>query len=178
MYAWASEAHGAAAHAPEPYYATAEFWVSIGLILFFALVAKRAYNLISVKLDERAEKIRERIDEAAKLAEEAQALLATYERKQREAAGEAEAIINNARREADRLAEQAAQDLDHHLKKREQAAVERIAQAEASALAEVRDLAVEVAMGATQKVLSQQLKAPQSKALIDQAIEELPQRLH
>ena len=176
--AFAADAAHGAEHAAEPFYATAEFWVAVGLIIFLALVGKRAYRLVIVGLDDRAELIRARLDEAGKLAEEAQAMLATYERKQRDAAGEAEAIVADARREADRLAEQAAAELQRSLKRREQLAMERIAQAEAAAVAEVRTRAVDVAMAATQTLLVQRLTPAQSDVLIDNAIAELPAKLH
>jgi F0F1-type ATP synthase, subunit b len=176
--AFAAEAAHGAEHAPEPFYATAEFWVAVGLIIFLALVGKRAYRLIVVGLDERAERIRARLDEASKLAEEAQSMLATYERKQRDAAEEAEAIVADARREAERLAEQATAELQRSLKRREELALERIAQAEAAAVAEVRTRAVDVAMQATQALLVQTLTPTQSDTLIDNAIAELPQKLH
>lgn len=176
--AFAAEAAHGAEHAAEPFYASAEFWVAVGLVILLALIGKRAYRLIVVSLDERAERIRARLDEASKLAEEAQTLLATYERKQRDAASEAEAIVADARREADRLAAQASADLERSLKRREELAIERIAQAEAAAVAEVRTRAVDVAMQATQALLVQKLTPAQSDALIDSAIDELPQKLH
>lgn len=176
--AFAAEAAHGAEHVAEPFYASAEFWVAVGLVILLALIGKRAYRLIVVSLDERAERIRARLDEASKLAEEAQTLLATYERKQRDAASEAEAIVADARREADRLAAQASADLERSLKRREELAIERIAQAEAAAVAEVRTRAVDVAMQATQALLVQKLTPAQSDALIDSAIDELPQKLH
>ena len=179
---WAADAaekgHAAAQHAPEPFYATAEFWVAVGLVIFLVLVGKRAYRLAVVALDERAERIRGRIEETARLAEEAQALLATYERKQRDATGEAEQILADARREVDRLTEQAAADLERSLERREELAIERIAQAEAAAVAEVRTRAVDVAMQATERLLVEKMTPKQSDALINAAIAELPAKLH
>ena len=129
-------------------------------------------------LDDRAEKIRNRIDEASRLAEEAQAMLATYERKQRDAAEEAEAILAGARREAERLAADAKEDLERALKRREAQAMERIAQAEKAAIAEVRARAVDVAIEATRRLLAERLTPKQADALIDAAIAELPKKLH
>ncbi len=175
---WAAHAaeiaHAAAQHAPEPFYATAEFWVAVGLVIFLALVGKRAYRLVIVSLDERAERIRGRLDEAVRVAEEAQALLAAYERKQRDAAGEAEQILADARREVDRLTEHAAAELERSLRRREDMAIERIAHAEAAALAEVRTRAVDVAMQASERLLLEKMTPKQSDALIDAAIAELP----
>lgn len=171
-------ADAAAQHAPESFYATAEFWVAIGFIILLALVGRRAYRLVTVSLDERAERIRGRLDEAARLAEEAQALLATYERKQRDAAGEAEQILADARREVDRLTEHAAEDLERSLRRREEMAIERIAHAEAAAVAEVRSRAVDVAMAATERLIADKMTPKQADALVDAAIAELPSKLH
>ena len=166
-----------AAHA-EPFYTAAEFWVAIGLGIFLFFVAKRAFNLIAVALDDRAERIKNRLDEASKLAEDAQAMLATYERKQRDAAEEAEAILARARREAERLEADAKQELERALKRREAQAVERIAQAEQAAIAEVRARAADVAIEASRRLLAERLTAGQADALIDAAISELPEKLH
>lgn len=176
--AFAAEAAHGAEHAAEPFYAGAEFWVAVGFLIFVALIGKRAYRLVVVGLDERAQRIRARIEEASRLAEEAQAMLATYERKQRDATNEAEAIVADARREADRLAAEASAELQRSLKRREQMAIERIAQAEAAAIAEVRSRGVDVAMEATRRLLLEKLTPDQSDALIDKAIEELPAKLH
>lgn len=155
-----------------------EFWVAVGFVILIGLIGKRAYRLVVVSLDERAERIRGRIDEAARLAEEAQALLATYERKQRDAAGEVEQILTDARREVDRLAEQAAADLERSLRRREEMAIERIAHAEAAAVAEVRSRAVDVAIQATERLLVDKMTPKQADALVDAAIAELPAKLH
>ena len=179
MIAWAAETaaeHGVE-HA-EPLYLSAEFWVAVGFVVFVALVGRIAYRVVTAALDDRAAKIKEQVDEAASLAEEAQALLATYERKQRDAAKEAESVVEMAQREADRLADQAAKDLERSLKRREQLAFERIAQAEAAAIAEVRTRAADIAMEATRKLLTEKLTRQRADALIDDAIKELPKRLN
>ena len=176
MIAYAAEA--GAAHAPEPFYTTAEFWVAVALVIFVFLLGRRVYRLVVVALDERAEKIKSRIDEAGRLAEEAQSLLSTYQRKQKDAAIEAESILANARKEAERLAVDARAELERTLKRREAQAMERIAQAENTAVAEVRARAVDVAIEATRKLLAERLTAAQADALVDAAISELPAKLH
>ncbi len=177
MIAWAAETAGHAAESGS-IFTEAEFWVAIGLALFLFFVGKRAFNLVGVALDDRALRIKNRIDEAARMAEEAQALLATYERKQRDAAEEAEAILDNARREAKRFAEEAKAELERTLKRREVQALERIAQAEQAAVAEVRGKAVDVAVEATRKLMTERLTPTQADLLIDTAIKELPKKLH
>ncbi len=177
MEAWAADAAGQA-HAAEPFYASATFWVGVGFVALIALTARIAYRVVTVALDDRAEKIKNQIEEATRLAEEAQELLASYERKQREAAEEAESIVEHARQEAARLGENAAQELERSLARRRQQALDRIAQAEASAIADVRNHAIEVAMEATQRLLSEKVKGKSADDLIDAAIKELPKNLH
>ncbi|MBK8209889.1 MAG: F0F1 ATP synthase subunit B [Rhodospirillales bacterium] len=178
MNAWAAETAAHAAEHAEPFYATAEFMVAVALAVFVFLIGRRAFNLLGVALDDRAEKIKNRIDEAARLADEAQAMLATYERKQRDAAEEATSILTGAQREAERLAVDAKRELENALKRREAQALERIAQAEKAAVDEVRGRAVDVAIEATRKLLAERLTPKQQGSLIDAAIAELPKRLH
>ena len=180
MTAWAAETAAQAAEAgaySEPWYASPDVWVAVAFICFVALVGRIAYKVIAVALDDRAERIRSQIDEAVRIHAEAQELLASYELKQREAAQEAENIIEDARREADRIAEKASEDLDNALKRREHMAMERIAQAEAAAVAEVRTQSVELAMAATEILLAKQIKGKHADALIDSAIGELADKL-
>jgi F-type H+-transporting ATPase subunit b len=153
------------------------FWEAVAFILAVALVWKKASGSITSALDQRAAKIRDELDEARKLREEAQATLANYQRKQRDALKEAEEIVAHAKTEAERLGAQAAHDLEAAIQRRQRLAEEKIAQAEQKAVAEVRAAAVDVAVGAARRVLAEDMGARGGK-LIDQAIDALPQRLH
>lgn len=155
-----------------------EIWVALAFVIFVALVFNRARQTILSTLDARAARIRNELDEAQRLREEAQTLLASYQRRQRDALKEAENIITHAREEAQRLREHAAAELEASLKRREQQAVDKIASAEASAVQEVRNLVVDIAMNATREVLATRLDEKQSSRLIDDAIKTLPQNLH
>lgn len=155
-----------------------EFWVALAFVIFAVLVWKKAKAAIVGALDARAEKIRAELDEAQRLREDAQAALAAYQRRQRDALKEAEAIIAHAREEAARIRAQAAADLEASLKRRQSQAVDRIAQAEAAAVNEVRHLTVDLAIQAGRKLLTEGITAKQADALIDQSIAELPKHLH
>lgn len=154
------------------------FWVGVAFVIFVVAVWKPISKMLTQALDERAERIRSDLDKAAKLREEAQALLAEYQKKQRDALKDAEAIIAAARAEAEALSKQAAADLETSLKRREQLALQRISQAEAQALTDVRAAAVDLAMQATRKILTEKLDAGRQDALIDSAIKELPAKLN
>ena len=154
------------------------FWVAIAFAAFVILVAKPVTRALFGVLDARAERIRAEIEEAQALREEAQKTLAEYKRKQRDALKEAEAILDHAKVEAARLGEQAERDLEAALERREQAAVEKIAQAEAQALQEVRDQAIEMALAATAKLISDNLDQGRADQMIDRAIRDLAGKLH
>jgi F-type H+-transporting ATPase subunit b len=155
----------------------AEFWVLIAAVIFVVLVFKPARRALTGGLDARAARIRAELDEARRLREEAEALVAQYRAKQQEAAGEAEAIVTHAREEAERIAAQGTRDLEHALERRQRMAEERIAQAEAKALDEVRAAAIDVAIAAAREVITAQIDERRGSALLDEAIVALPQRL-
>lgn len=155
-----------------------ETWVAAAFVLVVAFLAKPVFRGITAALDTRREKIKSRIDEAERLRAEAQESLAAYQKKQRDALKEAEEIVAHAKAEAERLAAKASADLEELLKRREQQAMDRIAQAESEALREVRNVAVDIAMAATRTLIQQNLPAAQASALVDQAIQDLPNRLH
>ncbi len=155
-----------------------EFWVALAFVIFVGAVYRPVGRMISAALDARGAKISEELDEAVRLREEAQALLARYERQQSEAAAEAEKILAHAGDEAARQAENAAEALEAALERRKQQALDRIARAEEEALAEVRSAAVDIAVGATRKLLADRLDAKRRAALIDEAIAELDKQLH
>ena len=173
MRAYAAEA---GAHA-EPFYVTAEFWVFAAFVIFIVAAGPALWRKITAMLDERAQSIRDRIEEATKLRDEAQALLSDYERKHRDAVAEAGAIIGRARDEAERLATKAAEDLERSLKRRERLAHDRIGHAEAKALAEVKDRAIDVAIEASRRILAEQVTGAKADAFVDAAIKELPKKL-
>jgi F-type H+-transporting ATPase subunit b len=154
------------------------FWVLIAFVLFFVVMGRKVWGILSQTLDDRAGRIRQEIEAAQKLKDDAQAAFQQYQRRQRDALKEAEAIIAAAREEADRIRAHAQAATEAALKQREQQAVEKIAQAEAAALQQVRDLAVDIAVTATEKLLADNLDDARGTALIDKAIAELPNKVH
>jgi len=153
------------------------FWVLISMAIFVVAVWKPAKNTIISALDQRTARIRSELEEARRLREEAEQLLAEYQQRQRQAAAEAQAIVTHAREEAERIAAQAAADLEQSLARRQRLAEERIAQAEARAVDEIRSAAVDTAIAAARDVIAQEIDEERGGALLDEAIAALPQRL-
>lgn len=155
------------------------FVVLIAFLLFVAvLLYLKVPSLLGKMLDKRAEGIKSELDEARALREEAQTLLASYERKQKEVQEQADRIVAHAREEAAEAAEAAKDDLKVSIERRLRAAEDQIASAEAGAVKEVRDRAVTIAVAAAKEVIAKQMTAAEGNKLIDQAIGEVESKLH
>ena len=129
-------------------------WVFLAVILFLvALAYFGVHKKIAGALDARADKIRAELDEAKSLREEAQALLANYQRKQKEAEAQADAIVKQARHDAEIMAANARKDLVERLERRAAQAESKIATAEAQAMAEVKAKAADMALTAAEKLI-------------------------
>ena len=152
---------------------TLGFLVFIGVLLYF-----KVPSMLTGLLDKRAEGIQAELDEAKSLREEAQALLASYERRQREVQDQAERIIAHAKEEALLAGEQAQADLEKSIARRLAAAEDQIASAQAGAVKEVRDQSVVVAVAAARDIIAKQMTAAEGNALIDSAIGEVEAKLH
>ena len=153
-------------------------WVYLGFLIFAVLAGPKLWKALAQMLDRRSLKIKSDLDEAQKLKDEAQALLAEYQRKQRDAMREAEEIISNAKGLAQRQIKDAGKKLEENLARREKASLEKIAQAEAQAVAEVRREAVDVAAAAAARIIQGQIDGVRGGVLIDQAIAEVEKKLH
>ncbi|SFR58925.1 F0F1 ATP synthase subunit B [Litoreibacter janthinus] len=155
------------------------FIVLLAFLLFIAVLFYfKVPGMLGGMLDKRAETIQSELDEAKALREEAQTLLASYERKQKEVAEQADRIVAEAKREAEAAAEQAKEDLKTSIARRLQSAEEQIASAEASAVREVRDRAVSVAIAAAADVVASKTSAADQNGLIDDAIAQVKAKLH
>ena len=154
------------------------FWVAVAFFIFLALAGKALWGRISAMLDKRASDISKALADAARLREEALKAKQDAERTLGQAQAEGADIIKQAREEAERMQARAAQNLETAVALREQQALDRIAQSEAAATKEVRDTAVDVALSATRSLLRDQVGSGRSAALVEEAIAELPRRLH
>ena len=159
--------------------ANTDFVVTLAFLLFIAiLVYFKVPGLLTGMLDKRAEGIQRELDEARALREEAQTLLASYERKKKEVQEQADRIVAQARDEAAAAAELAKADIEASVGRRLQAAQDQIASAEAGAVREVREQAITVAVAAAQEIVAGQMDAKRRGSTIDQAIALVGEKLH
>ena len=154
------------------------FWVLVAFIGFISvLVYFKVPGMVTKGLDARADKIKADLQEADALLTEAQDLLASYQKKQREAADEAQEIQARANEEAERIVQNGRTRLMDSLQRREKLAMDRITQAEASAVDEIRARTVDIALDATRNLLAENLSDNKANAMLNDAIKELPDRL-
>ena len=165
------------AAAGEPFFESPETWVAVAFVLFVVLAGRAIWRALAKMLDARAARIKAELDEAQRLREEAEALLAEYQRRQRDAKGEAEAILAQAREEAARLRREAEENIRQTLERRERLALESIAQAQEKARLEVRNEAVDVAVAAARRILSGSMDEKAGRNLTDRAIAEVERSL-
>jgi F-type H+-transporting ATPase subunit b len=157
----------------------AETWVAIAFLCFFGLLAYLgAHRKILAALDQRSSRIKSELDEARRLREEAQALLAEFERKGREVENEAAAIIASAKAEAERLATEAKARMEDFVARRTKMAETKIVQAEAQALADVRSAAADAAVAAAEKILSAAAKGKVAEDLLAKGIEDIKSKFN
>ena len=155
------------------------FVVTIAFVCFVSVVLYLGVpKMLAKMLDARADSIRADLEEAKSLREEAKALLASYEKKQAAVQAQADRILEAARVEAASAAEQAKADIVTSVARRLVAAEEQIASAEASAVKEVRDQAIVVAVGAARDIIASQMTAADGNSLIDDAITQVGAKLH
>jgi len=165
----------------EPFFTihNTHFVVLIAFVIFLGvLIYLKVPGLLARMLDERANTIRGELDEAKALRDEAQAILAGYERKKAEVEEHAQKIVERARIEAEEAAADAKAALASSIERRLRGAEEQIASANAAALREVRDRAIEIAVSAAAEVMSKSMTAQKANALIDASIKEVKDRLH
>jgi F-type H+-transporting ATPase subunit b len=157
------------------------FVVACAFTAFFAILLIGGRGLlknIGKALDARSARIENELEEALKLKEEAQAVLATYQRNQRKAIEEVEEILSNARSEADLITQQARASLEQELNKRTEVAMEKIRQTESRVVDEIRNSTVDIVMTTARTVILENLGKDAADEMITKAITDIGRKLH
>jgi F-type H+-transporting ATPase subunit b len=157
----------------------APFWALVSLVLFFVVVIyMKVPGTIGSGLEKRAQTIRNELEQAKKLREEAEALLKEYQRKAAAAETEAAGIVQQARREAVALAAEGKRRVEEYVASRTRLAETKISQAEAQAVQEVRALSADVAVAAAEKLLTARVRGEAGAALVARSIADVKARLN
>jgi F-type H+-transporting ATPase subunit b len=156
-----------------------EFWVGIGTLIFLGIVLwQKVPAVVARSLDARATAIAKELDDARRLREEAEALLAEYQKKRAGADHEAGVILAEAKAEAERYTVEARAAIKAQIERRGKQAEEKIAQAEAQAVSEVRALAANAAVAAAERLIAARLDDNRAADLVNRAIGEIPSKLN
>ncbi|MEL6369970.1 MAG: F0F1 ATP synthase subunit B [Pseudomonadota bacterium] len=166
-------------HSTTPLFEDTSTWVSLGFLVVVGLFAYMGvHKTLASALDNRSRKIADELDEARRLREEAQELLAQYQRRQREAEEEAQGIIDQAKRDAKRMAAETRDNINEQIERRAKAAEDKIARAEAQAIAEVRGQTVDLAVDAAGDIIRSRMDQGARSALAERAIDDLRSKLN
>ena len=160
-------------------FAEPELWVAVGFAIFVGiLVYVGVPKMLTKALDDRGKRVQAELDEARRLKEEAQKLLAEYQGKQRQAETEAAGIIEGAKADAERIAAEAKTKMEEFVARRTKMAETKIAQAEQQAIADVRAAAADAAVNAAEKILRDTAKGQVADHLIAQGIADVKAKLN
>jgi len=157
----------------------AEFWVAVAFVLLLCLFGYFGVHRVLISaLDHRRDRIQKELDDARRLKEEAQKLVAEYRARRDSAEREAQDIVANAKADAERIAQDAKAKMEDFVARRTKSAENKIAQAEMQAVADVRAAAAEAAASAAASVMSQTVKGPVAETLVDKSIKDLRSQLN
>lgn len=160
-------------------FAEPEFWVAIAFVILMGLfVYMGVHRTILTTLDHRSQRIKSELDDAQRLKQDAAKLLAEYEARRATAEREAEDIIASAKLEAERIASEARSKMEDFVARRTKTAENKIALAEAQAVADVRAAAANAAVAAASTIMSQTVKGQVAEDLLAKGISEAREKLN
>lgn len=159
------------------FFSNATNWVLVSFVLFAIGFWKFGLSGLMGKLDRRIAEIRKEIETAESLRIESQELLAQYQRKQRDAAREAEVIIASAQKQADEIRKQAESDLNEMVARKEAQLKDRLKRAEDVAMNDIKSYAAELSIKATAEIIAKQMNQATNDRLIDQSIKSIAAQL-
>jgi F-type H+-transporting ATPase subunit b len=160
-------------------FAEAEFWVAVAFVILMGVFAYFGiHRTVLTTLDHRSGRIKAELDDARRLKEEAARLLAEYQARGASAEREAQDIIASAKAEAERIAAEAKTKMEDFVARRTKTAENKIALAEAQAVADVRAAAADAAVSAASTILSQSVKGDVADDLLSKGIAEVREKLN
>ena len=156
-----------------------EFWVAVSFFIFIGVLVYFGVHMkVASALDARALLIRKELEEARRLREEAEKVLADYQRKLGDVVTEVDNITALAAKQAETLAAETRQSLKEYFDRRIKLAEEKIARAEMEAVRELRNDVVDAAIAAAQNLIAAKLTPDRAKKLVSTSIKALKSKLN
>ena len=153
------------------------FWVGVSFCLTVVVLAKPLGKAMGAALDKRSAEIAQRLEQAKKLRDEAEALLLNYKKKQEEAQKEIEKILLKAEETAKKEAREEKEAFDAALKRREEMLLARLARSQENAIEEVRNQAVLISIASVERLLKEMLDDRMDQKILEKTIDSLPEIL-
>ncbi len=150
-------------------FSEAETWVAIAFVLFIILIIRLGWSKITAALDERSANIKNELNEARNLREDAQSLLADYQRKKRDSEKEISGIIDKAKTDAENEIKYSIQKHKELLQRRKKTAEDKIAQAQERALKDITESIVELSISSAQNIIKEKLDDSHNNKLLNDA---------
>ncbi len=162
------------AHIAEvPFYTEVRFWIGVAFILAMLTLLVPAYRFIRGALQRRINRVIDSIDEAAQLRDDAQALLAEYERKFVNVKKEADTIVKQGKKNLENLQAAETERFKVDLENKEKEAQRRIKTATEKAMSEINNSASRLSVDLAKKAIDRYLQTSDKSKLIDDAIKDL-----
>lgn len=155
-----------------------KIWIALSFVLFMVGFVRYALPFILKGLDDRSAAIQRELEEAVRLRESAQAILADYQKKQKDMIAQAEALLQRAKKEAENMKKQAQEDLKESIERRTRIAHEKIARAQADAISDIQANVVDVTIAAAEQIITEHMKEESSDATIELALKDIKRILH
>jgi F-type H+-transporting ATPase subunit b len=156
-----------------------ETWVAISFLLFAGLLIYFGVpGKVAKSLDSRSSAIARELEEARRLRQEAEQILADYKRKAENAQTEAQAILAQAEREAAAYAKEARTAFDEAVARRLNVAEQKIKLEEEKARKQIRAQAAELAIAAAEQLLEQKVSGKTAEDMIAASLDRIKKRLH
>ena len=151
----------------------ATFWV---MISFFAFIGLLIYFKIPQKiktvLNENIDSIKNQIDEAEKLKEEAKNILTEHEKKISNSKAEVKQLLSKANEEAEKNVIKTNRDFHNLMETRKKNAEERIKQLKYQALKDIKNASVKIAIESVEKLIKNSLDKSKLDKIYTSSLEE------
>ena len=152
-------------------------WVLIAFILFFVLVGKKLWSVLTTNLDQRKKMIENELNEAKKLREEAQAELNASLKKQKEINKQVLDIINDAKSTAKQIEADALKKSDIIIKRKEEQAKQKINNAQIEAINNIKNISAELSVKSAKVYIQNELDSKIQKSLYSDSKQKLKEKL-
>ena len=149
------------------FWVTVSFFIFLGILIYFKIPQK-----VKETLDQNISNIKNQINEAEKLKEDAKNILTEHEKKISNSKAEVKQMINKASEEAEKNVIKTNQDFHNLMDSRKKNAEERIKQLKNQALKDIKNASVKIAIESVEKLIKNSLDKSKLDKIYNSSLEE------